>query len=266
MKIRDILQIDQPTKYKVHFAIGPKDKREPLIAFWKGDFQNWQNWQTQKNFERHYILSLIFYDYGEWIFAGVYERLGCEKQEDHYEYRTRLAEINNSLIGRLIIKYNKTFRQSYLRLESYIDELEVSEILKFPSSFEKFPGYDKVKISFAFLKAIVERNETTWKTALENMKGIYLITDQSNGKVYVGSAYGDSMLWSRWQNYFSSGHGGNIGLIEIINEKGYKYAEENFQLTLLEVMKSNTNDEDVIKREVFWKDALKSKEFGYNKN
>lgn len=266
MKIKDILQIDQPDKFKVHLASAPADKREPLYAFWKGNFQNWQNWQSKKNFERPYILSLIYYDSGEWLFAGIYESLGCEWQEDHYEYQTRLTEINKSLIGRLIIKYTKTFRQSYLKLEGYIDELEVSEVLKLPSSFEKFPGYDKVKITFAFLKAIVDNNETTWKTALENMKGVYLITDQKNGKIYVGSAYGDNMLWARWQNYAYNGHGGNIGLIKLINEQGYKYAEDNFQITLLEAMKFNTSDDDVIRREVFWKEALKSKEFGYNHN
>jgi GIY-YIG catalytic domain len=266
MNIINILQIDDPTEYKVHFASAPKDKKEPLYAFWKGSFQTWQNWQTQKNFERRYILSLIFFDNGEWLFAGIYESLGCEKHEDHYEYTTKLIDINNDLIGRLIIKYNKNYRQSYVRLEGYIESLEVSEILKFPSSFEKFPGYANVKVNFAFLKAIIQKNEATWKTALENMKGIYLITDQSNGKMYVGSAYGENMLWSRWQNYVISGHGGNVGLIEIIQTKGVKYAEENFQLTLLEAMKFNTNDEDVLKRETFWKEALKSKEFGYNNN
>lgn len=266
MKINDILKIDNPAEYKAHLASGPTDKREPLYRFWEGNFQDWQNWQTKKNFERKYILSLIFYEYGEWIFAGIYESIGCEWQNDHYEYQTQLTEINKHLIGRLIVKYDKPFRQSYLKLEGYIDELEVSEILKLPSSFQKFPGYDKVKISFSFLKAVIENNETTWKTALENMKGVYLITDIKNGKMYVGSAYSVNMIWSRWQSYVETGHGGNAGLIELVKEKGKRYAEENFQFTLLEAMKYNTDDNNIIERESHWKDVIKSREFGYNKN
>jgi hypothetical protein len=30
---------------------------------------------------------------------------------------------------------------------------------------------------------------------LENVKGVYLIVDKSNGKMYVGSAYGDTGIW-----------------------------------------------------------------------
>ena len=33
--------------------------------------------------------------------------------------------------------------------------------------------------------------------ALRNQKGVYLITDTSNGKMYVGSAYGDEMILNR---------------------------------------------------------------------
>ena len=266
MTLNRILQIDNFIDYKVHLASAAHDKKEPLYNFWKGEFQNWQNWQSKKNFERRYILSFIYFDEGEWMFAGIYESLGSKWKEDHYQYETRLTKKNSSLIGRLIIRFDKKFRQSYLTLERYIDQFEVSEILKIPSSFEKFPGYDKVKISFNFLRAIVDNNETTWKTALENMKGIYLITDKGSGKMYVGSAYGKDRLWSRWQHYSFSGHGGNVGLIELIDKRGIRYAEDNFQITLVEAMSFNADDDEVRIREAFWKDVLKSKEFGYNRN
>jgi hypothetical protein len=40
-------------------------------------------------------------------------------------------------------------------------------------------------------------------------RGIYYIFDVSDGKGYVGSAYGNDDLLGRWMNYTSVGHGGN---------------------------------------------------------
>jgi hypothetical protein len=41
------------------------------------------------------------------------------------------------------------------------------------------------------------------------VQGIYLITDSSNGKQYVGKADGTERILGRWKNYASDGHGGN---------------------------------------------------------
>jgi hypothetical protein len=48
------------------------------------------------------------------------------------------------------------------------------------------------------LESIYAIQRPDWKTALEHAKGVYLITDTSNGKRYVGSAYGVTGIWSRW--------------------------------------------------------------------
>ena len=61
--------------YKVHFATGSNDKKEPYNAFLIGEFQEWQECQTNKNFGRDYILSLIYYDKDIWMFGGVYKVL-----------------------------------------------------------------------------------------------------------------------------------------------------------------------------------------------
>ena len=74
---------------------------------------------------------------------------------------------------------------------------EVYQIL--PEIFDDdiFPGYDKVNISWNELTRVIEKQ--TWKTALENQKGVYLITDVKSGKRYVGSAYGQDMILGRWR-------------------------------------------------------------------
>jgi len=72
---------------------------------------------------------------------------------------------------------------------SVINDCEVAQILPSPFDNDVFPGYDKVNISWEELSRVVSKEG--WKTAIENQKGVYLITDIHNGKMYVGSAYGD---------------------------------------------------------------------------
>lgn len=252
-------------KYKLHLAIGPKDKKEPLYDLFKGKFKSWQEYQNRKNFERDYILSLIYYNQDEWIFGGIYKQKDVKEVEDHYEYDTELLDTRKDLIGRLIIYYQRKGRQSYLMLEKYIDKLEILEILRESYTVEPFPGYENVIIDFNLLRTIIEKEEPSWKTALSSIKGAYIITDKSNGKIYVGSAYGKESFWGRWSLYAKNGHGGNKKLKKLISEKGLEYAS-NFQFSILEVRTNITNDEEIIRREAYWKSILKSREFGYNEN
>ena len=51
------------------------------------------------------------------------------------------------------------------------------EILREPYSGERIPGYENIDLSFIEAEAIVNNERADWKTALENVKGVYLITD-----------------------------------------------------------------------------------------
>ena len=139
------------------------------------------------------------------------------------------------------------------------------EILREKYTISPFPGFEKIKISFEILKSIVSQEEVSWKTALSNVKGIYLISDISNGKLYVGSAYGENAFWNRWSEYSKSGHGGNVELKNLLNEKGAEYAN-NFQFSILETRSMNAPDDEIIRREAFWKEILLTRVFGYNQN
>jgi group I intron endonuclease len=109
------------------------------------------------------------------------------------------------------------------------------------------------------------QQEPSWKTALSNVKGIYLITDISNGKLYVGSAYGNNAFWNRWKEYSENGHGGNIVLKKLIKIHGKVYAD-NFRFSILETRSMNAEDDSIILRENYWKHILASREHGYNAN
>ena len=253
---------------KLHLAIGYKEKFEPLYAFYREDFKFWQERQNNKNFEKPYIISMIYYGKDEWLFAGVYKRLDVKKpdHEDYkYLYNTELMDISFELIGRLIIKFRKNFRQSYPHAKNYFYKLELLEILREKYTVEPFSGYANVRVMFELLKSIIDQEERSWKIALSNVKGVYVITDISNGKQYIGSAYNEDAFWTRWQKYSINGHGGNVLLRKLISEKGLDYAK-NFQFSILETRSMTAQDDEIIKRESFWKDVMMTREFGYNKN
>lgn len=144
--------------------------------------------------------------------------------------------------------------------ETVIEDIEVIQIL--PNTFDNdiFPGYDKVNITWEEMKRVIEKD--TWKTALQNQKGIYLLTDRSNGKKYVGSAYGEHMILGRWRSYIKSGHGGNVRLKAL----GFDHIRKYFNYSILDIYKSSTNDQIIIEKENWWKDVLQSRKFGYNEN
>ena len=268
-------------EYKIHFAKQSGEKR-PLDHFikdgeiaGKGEKSDWWWWQAwredgQKNrWTRKYIVSFIrVYPEGDdvWLFGGIFEVKGI--REDSL-YDVHLTDKGKEYIGYLKIEYHSSERLKYLYLERVYPNLKFSEILKARYSGVTFPGYKNISLKFADLESIVNTGKEDWRTALSIIKGIYVISDKETGKKYVGSAYGEGGIWSRWCSYMNSHHGGNKELKELLEISQKKdYAGDNFRFTLVEW----TSDKDtvdkayVIARENFWKEALLSREFGYNAN
>ncbi len=281
LKLVDVLKISENDfkDYKVHLATGSKDILVPYNKFLIGEFKEWQEQQTLKNFSRKYIISLIYYSRNKWLFGGVYEVLPVKPTPIQkgdwkgWQYQTKLVDCQTDLIGRAFIHYEKNYRASYPTLElmpadnesmpprdAYIVSMTDKKV-----SINDFNGFDEVNIDYETLKAIVSDNIMSWKSALSNVKGIYLIADKLTGKQYVGSAYGDECIWQRWSEYAKNGHGGNKELKELVLSKGeaYKY---NFKYSILEVCNMNLGNEYIIGRESYWKEVLQTRQFGLNKN
>ena len=186
---------------------------------------------------------------------------------DSINYKAEELKKYNKFYGRVILKYHKTVQTQVMYLGTVKDELEVLEILPTIFDGDEFAGYDKVSLSYSQLEAIIKLKKQTWIGALENQKAVYLQTDKVTGKLYVGSATSDQgMLLSRWKNYIENGHGGNVGLKELVREKGFDYIKKNFQYTIIENFNAKVDDHYVLERESYWKEVLRSREFGYNKN
>lgn len=262
-----ILEIDNPSQYKLHAARQNSEGEEPLDVFSR-DRNEWRGWNSYRlprdDFNRPYILSFMrFYpERQSWLFGGIFKVLG-RAGEGAGGYLIESDLKGAALIGRLKVTAEIARGRAFL-LENQAPRMTISELLPKSYSGEPFTGFDSVSLTFAQLCAIVRNERPDWKTALQNMKGVYLIVDGKTGKKYVGSAYGDVGIWHRWCVYVATGHGGNIGLVEHLANGG---SRENFRITLLESWPTRTEDQFIIRREKFWKEALLTRgDFGYNRN
>ena len=250
--------------YKIHLATGFPNP--PLEAFFEGKFKEWQEWQTRRNFPCKMIVSLIELRRNKWLFAGVYKVLDHEKKsEKHIAYFTELLEGQDDIIGRIVVHHERKGRAAYLWGKKDGGEFYISEIKEKKLTVEEFPGYNSVLVSFPKLKIIINQNIQSWYGALANIKGVYLITDNKTGKQYVGSAFGNDGIWHRWSDYATNGHGGNKELRTLLQANGSDY-KNCFQYSILEIADFNSPDDYILQREKYWKDVLRTREFGYNSN
>lgn len=190
--------------------------------------------------------------------------------EDRLPDRYVLREVDTyrKWEGRLVCRFHRYqgLRGRSFYLEKPLDFFQVHELLPERYDGEKFCGYPAINHSFSSLQPILIREKSDWKAALLAVKGVYLIIDATNGRQYVGSAYGEAGIWSRLCSYIATGHGWNDELVRTIQEKGHDYAMKNFKFSLLEVFSFNTPDEVILAREGHWKNVLLSRQFGYNRN
>ena len=127
---------------------------------------------------------------------------------------------------------------------------------------EKFTGYQNVSLMYKDLQ--IALNDPTWIGALKNIKAVYVITDTSNGKLYIGSAYGSDGLLNRWNKYITNLTGENKEFEALIKEKGESYIPNNFKYSILEIFDTKTKDEYILERESYWKNVFETKKFYKN--
>jgi len=270
--VKDILPLDNQNDFKIQFAVWD-NKDQPLNVFLSSakEFQSWNEYKGNANiWTKKYIFSLVdfYHEQNVWLFAGIWEVLNIKKTK----HIVRLTTIGDEFVGRLKINYElKSRNRRRLMLKngsSLYDQFTVKEILKEEYSGVEFKGYDEIRLEFDELKVIFDKNVQSWKDSLSNIKGIYLIADKKSGKNYIGSAYEEAEgIWGRWRTYIQTGHGNHSKkLKDIVKVKGLAYAKENFTFCLLESFTKRVEDTEVLGRERFWKDALLSRQFGYNDN
>lgn len=258
------------SNYKVRLLKTDGNGSNPLDFYYKDLKRFYSNWLffVGKNglpFQPDdFVIGLIKlntkYD-DAWLFVGCYEITGYNYKKRRYSYR-KLKEYDGEE-NRLVIKYKNTNQRMVRRLDSIIDDLEVLKITNRDYSALRFDGFRNINLSFSELENIINRKPEDWYTALSSHKAIYLIKDSHNGKEYVGSATShNGMLLSRWKNYAETYNGGNSEFKKLDDD----YIRKNFRYSVLEVFDDRTTDTEVLNREIFYKDLLMTRKFGYNLN
>lgn len=275
--LNDLLQLSQEdierTKVKLNSFNGSDDpideyKRDPdaLIKWWV----LWRDPDKRPYFrEGNLALGLVRISGDKWLFICVLEidKLLSVPETGGTGYEAHEIDRLKKYSGRVIVKYHRNGRFIKRNYENVMNDLEVIEVLSDEYRDDHFPGYDNVRLPYAELKRIIDRDLPEWKAALSNQKGVYLITDTNTGKMYVGSATSSNgMLLQRWSDYVSNGHGGNKELRELVKREGFDYVKKYFVYSLLENYNGKVDDSLILKRESWWKETLLTRKFGYNRN
>lgn len=269
------------------YGLDPKDikiarhgnKELPVLETFQEDINRWeayQSFQDNKKFSnaKHVAAfapargtSAIFL--GLWDIEGEVEN--SKLNEFHFNllekysfpkswkesatwYELRRNAMFDDLSERLIIEWGKSTLSWVQKKDKNVIEL------KSMNSIGDFISYDQVQLSYYDLSKLMNdlSDNAVWETMLSVVNGIYLITDLSSGKLYVGAAYGEKGIYGRWEVYAQNGHGGNEELKNL--------DPNNFEFSILETAPSTMSAEDVIHRENRWKVRLRTREFGLNSN
>ncbi|MDR2924370.1 MAG: GIY-YIG nuclease family protein [Azoarcus sp.] len=272
IKVTDILQLEELKKYKLH--LGSHDgKSEPLDSYLKDEkeWKRWNEWRNPKTYKnewnRGYIFSLIdFYPRkNTWLFGGIFK---VKNRPDNANYIIEEIEEYKKYVGKLLLNFKRpsSMRGRSFLLENQIDKMAINQLLEHKYTGEVFPGFDSINHDFYHLVNIFKLEKFDWETALESVKGIYLLTNKETGKSYIGSAYSDGGIWSRWSQYINTSHGWNEQIIALVKEKGEEYIRKNFKFSILEIHGMYVSEAEIKKRESYWKEKLMTREHGYNSN
>jgi hypothetical protein len=178
--LNDILNITNPEEYKLHLACWNGD-RHPLDEFVAdpANWHGWNEWRGPKNdWTRQYVLSFMqFYPrFDMWLFGGAFEVI--ERRADGYTLKP--VPTFEKYVGRLLASFHRyqDMRGRAFKLESYLKDFTVAEILPQTYIGERFPGFEQINHDFGTLEALFRAERSDWKAALENVKGVYLIVDK----------------------------------------------------------------------------------------
>lgn len=266
-----ILKSDFVSKVKVKFnQYNGVDNPMELYKANPDEINNdWLFWRTDKRYFNVGDIAICFLKLSndKWLLTTIKKVTEEFDVKNAVNYAGEELDEYKKYFGRIIITYHKEHQTQCCYYNNIYDRLTLNQILPTQFDGEDFPGYDKVRLTYSQLETIIHRNKKDWIAALTNQKAVYLITDTFTGKLYVGSATSENgMLLQRWQNYICNGHGGNIGLIELVNEKSFDYVKKYFQYSILENYNAKVDDKIILERESWWKETLGSRQFGYNKN
>ena len=261
----------------------------PWLAAEKPDvfnaYQQTQGEKLQKVMQQMvgtgYVASFIGHEPGKALFVGLYS-INASRPLTHEEYwqvpafiemkafgmkgfskeesRTSILWFDLALTdfyalwkGKLIVGWPPPERSWWRR--AHRNEIPIVAILEDSALDASMPEWDEILLTWEEIGILPKH----WKSALSYWRGIYYIYDASDGKGYVGSAYGEWNLLGRWLSYATRGHGGNRLLRQC--------DPRNFRFSILQRVSPDLDAHDVIQLENSWKERLHTRApYGLNDN
>jgi hypothetical protein len=244
-------------------------------------YQHTQDLREEKAMlEANHLISFIGMKPGEAVFVGIYgigearkltykqywqvlehrklQQLGNtgfsidEGRDTIRQFETPLLDHFAEWKGRMIVNWPGGERSWYRR--AHKNEFRIKAINEASAFAPPMPNWDQMIVNWSDLPML----PSSWRASLSEWRGIYYIIDQSDGRGYIGSAYGKENILGRWRSYAQSGHGGNIEL--------RKRDPENFIFSILQRLSPDLTAAEVIQIENSWKERLHARRFGLNKN
>lgn len=258
-------ELNDNSIYRFHLAKQNPGGTRPIDVLARS-FEEWTGWQVyrgnkKERFVRNKIVTFAQISGSKFLFGGIFNITSRE----HSKYEVKLDSQYSELIGRLTIDYQGENTRGTVFSPDYIFSYStISSISQHKYQGERFVSYDKINHSFESMNIVIKNELNDWKVALSSVYGVYLLTDQSLGKHYIGSAYGSQGIWGRWADYINGCHGNNKELKELYAIQSREYFEKHFKFTILEVLSTSLVPEEVIQRESLWKKKLQTVKFGYN--
>lgn len=114
------------------------------------------------------------------------------------------------------------------------------------------PRWDEIVFSIGEIDDL----PPSWRAAMSQWRGIFCITDNSDGKTYVGSASGADNILQRWLSCAATRHGGNLQL------RGRDPAQ--FRFGVLELVSPSLPRAAVVSLEEAWMRRLQTRFSGLN--
>ena len=236
------------------------------------DRQTFINYQAEQSEDRFkdvdYIVSFIGEEGTTARMVGVYRVLGHDEEKmkrianGRFFYRMEEVPGFDELNERVIIDWGKSAITWHQWLHK--NDKEVVAIERKGIDWV-CPDYEEIMLSYEQLQRIFNDQISVWKNKLSSSNCIDVISDSMSGNLYVGSTYNREGIWGRWKDYASTGHGGDVELVKLL-EADPDYAKKYFTWAILQVLPLGIQDEKAISIETLWKNKLGRTACALNRN
>lgn len=217
------------------------------------DFEQYQSIQVKPVFDgADHLASFAVDPTGKTVFLGIYrvrgrldapvgevERLTSTIIQPHdLCYDLVLIEALAEYRGRLVIDWGLGFIKWVQGGKNIKPITELRRQITEPA----FPGYHRFTTGLAAVPTL----PATWRGALEQVRGAYVLTHVPTKQLYVGSAYGGDGFYSRWLKHAKDPD--PIGLKELQVTQA--------AVSILEVTAAAWGEAEALDAEAHWKRIL----------